>query len=407
MGSEINISETIEDKKSWFNIKRFKIGNDDFQKPEKSLDVKSLDQATFRNLKSEFKFFEATKIVKNYRTLLRLYNEDDEKNVNSFFYKREWLAGVANVVNFTFEFNPFSYVKSIDDLSWFFDKYYPYSKAFLTVPNIRLTRRVRSATFQIIELDSYIRFVDAAFKILDDKNAKQVFVPVSMRMGIGKLTKLIEHYLKEGYYNYWFDFEGQSISEHSLGSLRHVFKLLKKHEDFTRVVSYFTNVKREKLSNSNEVTSVASDALCAVAGANLIGINREPQRYFELSTSEKTSNVSVKKDATIRTATPVEASHKARIFDRDTYYYVKTKDAGLYPKNKYVPVNAAKLNAEFRTQSEYFLQNQNIDTLLDKKTMFKDPKAGRMLEFLTSRKEETKQEVSEPIDLTDYMDEQG
>jgi len=43
MVPDINISETIEDKKSWFNIKRFKIGNNHFEKPEKCLDIKTLD----------------------------------------------------------------------------------------------------------------------------------------------------------------------------------------------------------------------------------------------------------------------------------------------------------------------------------------------------------------------------
>ena len=42
----------------------------------------------------------------------------------------------------------------------------------------------------------------------------------------------------------------------SLGRLRHVFNIIKKTENFDRTVSYFTNIRREKLSNSNELTSV-------------------------------------------------------------------------------------------------------------------------------------------------------
>lgn len=397
MVSDINVTETIEDKKSWFNIKRFKISNNDFQKPEKSLDVKSLDQVTFNNLKSEFKFYEASKIIKRYDTLVKLYNEDDERTINYFFYKREWLSNASNVINFTFEFNPFHFVKTIDDLSWFFDQYYPYSKMIVTVPNIRLKRRVNKKTLEIIDLDSYINFVDSAFKILNDKNNKPIFVPVSMRMGIRKLNELIEHYLKEEYYYYWFDFEGHPINETSLGRLRHVFNIIKKNESFERTISYFTNIRREKLSNSNEAKSVASDVLCSIAGANLIGVNREPQRYFTTE-SESASENTAKKDFTTRTSRPVDPSHKARIFDRETYYYVKTADPGLFLKNKYVPVNAAKLNAEFMTQSEYFLQNQNIDTLLNKKSMFKDQKAGNMLKELTSKPED------QDLDLTDFLE---
>jgi hypothetical protein len=385
MVSDINITETIEDKKSWFNIKKFKITNIDFQKPEKSLDVKSLDQATFANLKSEFRFYEVSKIIKKYDTLVKLYNEDDDQNINKFFYKREWLSNASNVINFTFEFNPFLFVKTVDNLSWFFDLYYPYSKMIVTVPNIRLKRTVNKKTLDIIDLNNYMNFVDSAFKILNDKNNKPIFVPISMRMGIRKLSELIEHYLKEEYYCYWFDFEGHPINEMSLGRLRHVFNLIKKNESFERTISYFTNIRREKISNSNEARSVASDVLCSIAGANLIGVNREPQRYFTPPASENAAKSIVEKDFTTRTSTPVDASHKARIFDRETYYYVKTADAGLFPKTKYVPINAAKLNAEFKTQSEYFLQNQNIDTLLSTKSMFKDQKAGNMLKELTSK----------------------
>ena len=87
----------------------------------------------------------------------------------------------------------------------------------------------------------------------------------------------------------------------------------------------------------------------------------------------------------LRVPTPVDPSHKARIFDRETYYYVKTNNADLFTKTKYVPVNAARLNAEFETQTEHFLEKQNIDTLLNKKIMFKDEKAGNVLKALTSK----------------------
>lgn len=399
MVSDIDVIETIEDKKSWFNVKRFNIGNNHFEKPEKCLDIKTLDQATYNSLKSSFKFYEATKVVRKYDNLVKLYNEDNDQVVDYFFYKRDWLSGAPNIINFTFEFNPFLHVKTIDDMSWFFNQYYPYSRFILTVPNIRIRRTVYKKAVQIIDFDNYRKFVDSAFKILNDKNNKPIFVPISMRMGIRKLSELIEHYLKEEYYYYWFDFEGQPIYERSLGKLRHVFDIIKKSDNFDKVISYFTNIKREKLSNSNEPTSVASDALCAIAGANLIGVNREPQRYQPKTTFEG----ALKQDSTLRVPTPVDPSHKARIFDRETYYYVKTNDVGLFPKNKYVPVNAAKLNAEFGTQSEYFLQNQNIDTLLNKKIVFKDEKAGNVLKELTSKSTESESSTDTGLDLTDFL----
>jgi hypothetical protein len=150
MVSDINISETIEDKKSWFNIKRFKIGSNRFEKPEKSLDIKTLEQVTYRNLKSGFKFYEATKLVSKFKNLIKLYNTDDDEVVDKFFYKKNWLSDVPNVISFTFEFNPFLHVKTIEDMSWFFNQYYPYSRLIVTVPNIRIKRYFNKKSTLII-----------------------------------------------------------------------------------------------------------------------------------------------------------------------------------------------------------------------------------------------------------------
>ena len=116
-----------------------------------------------------------------------------------------------------------------------------------------------------------------------------------------------------------------------------------------------------------------------------------------------TPNLKVIRLTKVRKILPCEQRHlwilvyKARIFDRETYYYVKTKNSDLFPKNKYVPVNAARLNAEFNAQSDYFLEHQNIESLLSKKSMFKDEKAGNMLKELTSKS------VDSTESLTDFL----
>jgi hypothetical protein len=397
---DIDISETIEDKKSWFNIKRFKIGGVSFEKPEKSLDVKNLDQSSYRNLHGGFKFYEVAKSIK-YDSFIDLYNQDNGQAIDSFFYKRTWLSGLPNAINFTLEFNPFLHMKNIEEMSWFFNYYYPYARFILTVPSVKMKITVNKKPVQIISFEDYMRFVDSAYKILDGKNNKPIFVPISMKyLGIRKLTELVQHYMKQGYYYYWFDFEGQPVNERAVGKLRHIFDLIKDEENYGNVVSYFTNIKREILSNSNELTSVASDALSAVAGANFIGVNREPKKY-----PPKPPVQSGQEEETIRVSQAVDRSHKARIFNRETYYYVKTSDTDLLLPKKYVPVNAAKLNAEFNAQSQYFLENQNIDTLLNQKIMFKDEKAGNILKQLISKSPDQSKSEPPKSDLTDFMDE--
>jgi hypothetical protein len=128
-------------------------------------------------------------------------------------------------------------------------------------------------------------------------------------------------------------------------------------------------------------------------------------RYFKPPETQSSASGAVgKTDSPIRTATPVDPSHKARIFNRETYYYVKTTDSGLFPKNKYVPVNAAKLNAEFKTQAEYFLQNMNVENLLSQKIMFKDEKAGNMLKELTSKSTDSEKPANTGLDLRDFLE---
>ena len=39
MTGEINIDECVEDKKSWFAVKQFKIGGTSFKRPVKTLDI--------------------------------------------------------------------------------------------------------------------------------------------------------------------------------------------------------------------------------------------------------------------------------------------------------------------------------------------------------------------------------
>jgi Fe-S-cluster formation regulator IscX/YfhJ len=100
---DISIRETIPDKKSWFNIKRFKIGSTDFEKPEKSLDSKSLTQESYGSLvdPKSFRFAEMTKIVSKYSDLTDVYNESDDTKINQYFGKKSWLNDLPNVVNLT------------------------------------------------------------------------------------------------------------------------------------------------------------------------------------------------------------------------------------------------------------------------------------------------------------------
>lgn len=225
---------------------------------------------------------------------------------------------------------------------------------------------------EIISLENYIKFVDSVYDILNTKNNKPIFVPISLRLKQGELTTLIQHYLKREYYYYWLDFEGRPVNENRLAHTRHIFRKIKEAQQYDKTITYFTNVKREILPNANNPVSEASDVLSSIAGANLIGVNREPRRYF---------------DSDGPPPPPVPPNYKARIFDNETYYYNKTNNPNLFHKYGYTPVNAQMLNFEFKNQTEFFLNNDNIGNLLNKKKMLTDFHSGNLLRELTSKEQ--------------------
>lgn len=372
MARDISIGETIEDKNSWYNIKKFKIGDTDFWKPEKSLDSRAITKETFdeMELKDTLRLSEASRVVHSYNEIDDVYNEDDNSKINAFFHKKSWLTDVPNVLNLTFDFNPLKSVKKRDAMTGFFDLYYQYPKLFVSVPNIR-TKRVYTEPYRkeiIIDVKGYIKFVDEAYEILNDKNNKPIFVPISLRMSQHDINTLINHYLKKEYYYYWFDFEGNSINENILGGrTNYLFRIVKSSGYYKKIICYFTNMRREIISNSKDPLSPASDVLSSIAGANIVGVNREPRR-----------NVKDVKDLP-----PPE--HKARLLDSHSYYYVQTENAKLFRKDKYVPHNALRLQMEFDNQSRYFSKNLSLDKLLEKKEMLTKYKSGAILKELTSK----------------------
>jgi len=162
------------------------------------------------------------------------------------------------------------------------------------------------------------------------------------------------------------DFEGKAINEQQLGRLRHLYRKLKVAEQFQNVVCYFTNIKREILSNLKIDQSPASDVLAAIAGANIIGVNREPQRPPFFGT--------VSKDV---------IKHKARVLNRETYYYDRTTDLKYLDKTSNVTYNALMLNREFQSQSETLLSGSTIVNDLEKKDMLRNNE--KILKWLTDK----------------------
>ena len=250
-----------------------------------------------------------------------------------------------------------------------------FSSLFLTVPNIRMPRTSYQdgGASARPSLDDYIGFVDSAFDILDTRNGKPIFVPVSLKMSYSDLSRLMRHYIGKDRLYLWFDFEGKAVGETTMGRIAHAHRQVLDSGNMDRSVAYFTNIGREIASNSGTGPSPASDVLASVAGASIIGSNREPRRPPSPPAAA----------AGPPGAVPAAAGHKARLLDRDSYYYARTRDPRYVDKHQNVAQNASLLDAEFSAQSEAFMSDRSILPAMRKKDMLARYRDGAILRALT------------------------
>ena len=379
MGTAIDVKEFIPDRHSEFNVRRFKIHNLKFERPVKVIDAKTTTMNVFQNYKRDFdvELFESSIYVYP-STIDKILKERNEEVVRNHFNFKRWMKEYSFVIATTLQFNP---IKNYDlkKVQRYLRYVYEYSKPFVFVPNIKIEKyeKVGKKTVKVsvASLDEYIRFVDEIVEFLDKRNDKHIFVPISLRFGINELVRLIKQYLKKEYKCLWFDFEGAPVSETRIARIRVIFDEIEEKEELENTVVYATNVRREIVSNFRHSKSPASDVLASLVGANIIGTNREPPKPQE-------SKQKIDKKELLK--------HKARIFDPQSYYYFKVIDyvAGeaqkstLLKKDINMIENAKRLDKEFESQTEFFLENNSIKDYVSKKSMLKEHKNGELLTAL-------------------------
>jgi hypothetical protein len=68
-------------------------------------------------------------------------------------------------------------------------------------------------------------------------------MPISLRFSETNIKELIEYYIKNNYYLYWFDL-GKALNEATIGKIRYINRLFNEHKLFKNCIYYFTNIKR-------------------------------------------------------------------------------------------------------------------------------------------------------------------
>jgi len=404
MSKNIYVKEAVFDKTSDFNVKRFKLGNIDIERPTKILDAKKINQPLFEEGKPHLKniLFETSKII-DADSIPKLLHQPNSSRVRDWFSLKEWIMQYPHTLSLTFNFNPYTQYQKIDDLSGFFNYYYEFSDTVLLVPNIKIekyeltidseTQKRKGKSIPIMAVDKYLQFVDDTYHILDEKNHKPIFVPLSLRFSIDDIKQIAEEYVKKEFFNIWIDFEGFATTIRAKrAKIREFLSQIKKLERLNEIVVYSTNIKREIISNYTVGESPSSDVLASVIGANLVGVNREPQMFHEpidktlpLEEQQKVKDERKKKTLELK-------EHKARVFNPTSYYYRKVKEMGFnstdytnFMNEKYnILHNALLLDSEFKSQTEYFLEkgNHSIEKYITDKPMIKEYQKGELAKTL-------------------------
>ena len=386
MGKLIEVKETIRDKYSLFNIKRFNLSGLSVERPIRALDAKNIRYEHIETFFNDYSIMFEKSLSVNMDRFYRIINSDYDRKIRNHFGFPGYAKKFPRYISVTFTFNPFSFLDKRKVAENYLEGYLlycqTYSTSLLLVPNTKVYRMVNKAGGKrvketIVTLDEFINLVDTMYSILEYRDNKPIFVPFSLKFSMLDIDKLAEHYMKKEYYNIWIDFEGSSITEDKIARIRKFIRKFDERGLFDRLVVIATNIRREIVSNVKTDYTPASDVLAPLIGANIVGVNREPMRPIE-------GRAITEKDKLLE--------HKARVFDPNTYYYIKAtisqhldpeiKSKILTSKGTNTAINTKLLDGEFERQSKVVLESRNIKEYISNKRMLHEYKHGTLLKAL-------------------------
>lgn len=416
MTTALNIKEVIPDKNSEFNIKRFKLGGISIDRPIKVLNVNYMAYKTVQEQKSALNkytpLYEISSTLKE-ETVNKLLDEEDNGKITSTLKIKKWASPL--ILTYTLRFNPLrpQFLNGLKDLTGFLSYYYAYSPVALLVPNMKIRKSIparkdpktgkeKYKSIKIANLDDYIKYVDWSVEKLNSRNNKPIFVPVSLKFGMRDTAKLAEHYVKKEYFNIWIDFESGIPAPQNISKIRQFLEVFRENERLDDIVIYATNFNREFKSNPQLPLTPGTDPITTITGANIIGGNK----------GKGVPNDSSPKP--LKPGTLLE--YKARLFDPNTYYYLHPnliKDQKLQKillmREYNIMLNTLRINVELINQTEYFMENQEIQPYAEQKQMLKEYMEGDLLKALFSPiKRRTKTKSHKPpkpptVDLLQFL----
>ncbi len=387
---DINIIETIPDDKSWFNIKRFKIGSFSSEGLSKSFDASNISKKIFQQKIEPLRqvpLIQNSKTIQSFETIIKITKEESAQKIKSHFGYSTWSSDLPQFTTLTLQFNPYEHLKKIEEMSGYLNYVYQFSKSIICIPNILKSKAVyingkkESSDKMIIDLENYLHFVDETYQFFSARNNKPIFVPISLKFNIEDIKKIIAYYLKKEYYYFWIDFEAKPIGPIFEAKIREINSFLHQSGHFDRCVLITSNIKREIISHLKEDHSPSSDVLGFMVGSNIVGVSKDPKKAFTISPQGITKQQIIK--------------HKLRKFNEETYYYDVSHSSSIPDKKLNEIENTLKLSGEFTNQRVHFLTNFKLQEYLKQKKMLNEYQNGSLFNMFNR--------TSKKIDINDFF----
>lgn len=375
----LEIKESITNKKeNLFNIKRFRYGTLNTNNNIKTIDTRHFTNSDLEFLKNKWNrkeiVFEQPKFIGSIDVINNLLSKDRDATYQSrFFGKRSEFSSFMWSMPITLKLKSINEVSSFQNNTNFFDLYYAHSD-FLLIPNIVPNYYVESGgknptKVNLLNSEKYIEYVDSVYEILNYKNNKPIFVPLTPRFSILENEEIIKHYVKKNHLYFWIDFDGSYVKENFITLARQLSRVLDTNKRFDDSLIYSANIKREIISHPTDIETPSSDIMSPLIGSNILGSNREPRKYIPNDGKlhkPKYSNEQFH-------------LHKDRKFVSDTYLYKIQKPTTSEPKNSLQ--NNLNLYKELIKQCENFSVGK-LESYVSNKKAFENEKAKKLLKCI-------------------------
>lgn len=250
------------------------------------------------------------------------------------------------------------------------------SSAFVLVPDIRITK-------DIIDINEYLNLIDESVQILSERNSKPIFVPIQIQLKAKDFEKILSHYRKKRYTNFWINFNSRHIGGSNFARVRRLLRRLDNEIGLSKSVLYYSHMKKEVNPNIKKTYSIASDAISQFVGADFIGVNEVPASFVGKDYEEKIDQkIAAGEFKDKNDYDQARVLNRTRIFDPNSYYYVNLEK---YPYslpfdnntlkqktelNKFL--NSVIISNEVARTNEFLKNNENLKFYLENKKCFNE-----------------------------------